>query len=108
MIQTARQLKDLVRNLSHGDSTQAQVIMRNYAMERFLERISQSVYKDNFILKGGMLVSALVGLDIRMTMDMDTTLRNQPLTLEHVDKIVREIIAVPLEDHFQNLSIAYL
>lgn len=54
---------------------QAQIIMRNYVMERFLERISLSKYKNNFILKGGMLVSAMVGLDIRSTMDIDTTIK---------------------------------
>lgn len=62
MIHTARQLKDLVRNRSKGDSTLAQTILRNYAMERVLERIAMSSYKENFILKGGMLISALVGL----------------------------------------------
>lgn len=60
-----------MRNLTKGDSMQAQIIMRNYVMERFLERISLSKYKNNFILKGGMLVSAMVGLDTRSTMDID-------------------------------------
>lgn len=68
-------MKALVRNLTKGDSMQAQIIMRNYVMERFLERISLSKYKNNFILKGGMLVSAMVGLDIRSTMDIDTTIK---------------------------------
>lgn len=52
MIKTSRQLKALVRNLTKGDSLQAQIIMRNYVMERFLERISLSKYRNNFILKG--------------------------------------------------------
>lgn len=85
MIHTARQLKDLVRNLSEGNSTLAQIILRTYAMERFLERIALSPYSNNFILKGGMLVSAMVGLNTRMTMDMDTTIRNLPLTTEHAE-----------------------
>ena len=91
MIHTARQLKDLVRNRSKGNSTLSQIILRNYAMERFLERIAMSPYKDNFVLKGGMLVSAMVGLDTRMTMDMDATLRNQHLSAEHAKQIVSEI-----------------
>ncbi len=62
MIRTSRQLKAFVRNLSKGNSTQAQIIIGNYIMERFLERISLSEYRDNFILKGGMLISAMVGL----------------------------------------------
>ncbi len=63
MIKTARQLKDLIRNLSKDKSADAQILMRNYMMERFLERISLSEYREKFILKGGMLVSAMVGLD---------------------------------------------
>jgi len=55
MIKTARQLKDLIRNLSKDKSADAQILMRNYMMERFLERISLSEYRDKFILKGGML-----------------------------------------------------
>ena len=71
MIKTARQLKDLIRNLSREKSADAQLLMRNYMMERFLERISLSEYRDKFILKGGMLVAAMVGLDARSTMDLD-------------------------------------
>ena len=67
MIKTARQLKDLIRNLSKDKSADAQILMRNYMMERFLERISLSEYRDKFILKGGMLVAAMVGLDARST-----------------------------------------
>lgn len=98
MIKTSRQLKALVRNLTKGDSIQAQIIMRNYVMERFLERISLSKYRNNFILKGGMLVSAMVGLDTRSTMDIDTTIKNVSLSLENARKIIEEIIAVPIDD----------
>ena len=75
MIKTARQLKDLIRNLSKKSAADAQVLMRNYMMERFLERISLSPYQDKFILKGGMLVAAMVGLDARSTMDLDATVK---------------------------------
>lgn len=77
MIKTGRQLKDKVKNLVGGDSNKnrSQTLIRNYIMERFLERISQSKYRDNFILKGGMLVASLIGLDMRATMDIDTTVR---------------------------------
>ena len=77
MIKTSRQLKDLIRNMSKDKSADAQVLLRNYMMERFLERISLSEYKDNFILKGGMLVAAMVGLESRSTMDIDATIREQ-------------------------------
>lgn len=98
MIKTSRQLKALVRNLTKGDSLQAQIILRNYVMERFLERISLSKYKNNFILKGGMLVSAMVGLDTRSTMDIDTTIKNVPLSAENAKKMIEEIIAVSIDD----------
>ena len=98
MIKTSSQLKALVRNLTKGDSLQAQIIMRNYVMERFLERISLSKYRNNFILKGGMLVSAMVGLDTRSTMDIDTTIKNMPLSVENAREMIEEIIAVPIDD----------
>ena len=98
MIKTSRQLKALVRNLTKGDSLQAQIIMRNYVMERFLERISLSKYRNNFILKGGMLVSAMVGLDTRSTMDIDTTIKNMPLSVDNAREMIDEIIAVPIDD----------
>ena len=75
MITTARQLKDLIRNLSKKKSADAQILMRNFMMERFLERISLSEYKNQFILKGGRLVAAMVGLDARATMDLDATIK---------------------------------
>lgn len=62
MINTAKQLKDLIRNLAKKNSADAQILMRNYMMERFLERIALSEYRDKFILKGGMLVAAIVGV----------------------------------------------
>ena len=98
MIHTSRQLKALVRNLSKGDSTKAQIIIRNYVMERFLERLSISAYHDNLILKGGTLVAAMVGLDNRSTLDVDTTIKNLPLTEESVRKIVGEITSVEIDD----------
>lgn len=99
MIRTSRQLKDLVRNMAHSDSAKSQLLTRNYAMERFLERVSLSEYKDNFILKGGMLVAAMVGLDNRATMDIDTTIRNFPLDTETAREIVEKVIAVPTSDN---------
>lgn len=75
MIKTARQLKDKVKNLVDDTNlnNKSQTMVRNFIMERFLERISQSEYRDNFILKGCMLVASLIGLDMRATMDIDTT-----------------------------------
>jgi predicted nucleotidyltransferase component of viral defense system len=92
MIHTASQLKALVRNKSLSDSSKAQIIFRNYVMERFLERLSLSAYRDNLILKGGVLVSAMVGLDSRSTMDVDATIRNLPLSIDDARNIVENIM----------------
>lgn len=98
MIKTARQLKDLIRNLSKEKSADAQILMRNYMMERFLERISLSEYRDNFILKGGMLVAAMVGLDARSTMDLDATVKGANVNVEDIENLIAAIITIPIED----------
>lgn len=66
-MKTSTQLKALVRNLSTAKNVEAEIILRNFMLERFLERISVSKYKENFILKGGMLIAAMVGIDTRTT-----------------------------------------
>ena len=98
MIKTAKQLKDLIRNLSKKKSADAQILMRNYMMERFLERISLSQYQDKFILKGGMLVAAMVGLDSRATIDIDATIKGADVNVEAVEGIIMDIISLPMED----------
>ena len=98
MITTARQLKDLIRNMSKKKSADAQILMRNYMMERFLERISLSEYRNQFILKGGMLVAAMVGLDARATMDLDATIKGTNVSVEDVEMIISQIISIPLDD----------
>ncbi|MBQ6505489.1 MAG: nucleotidyl transferase AbiEii/AbiGii toxin family protein [Flexilinea sp.] len=98
MTQTSMQIKALIRNKAAGDSDKAQILLRIYMMERFLERVSVSKYKNNFILKGGMLVSSLVGVDLRTTMDIDTTVRALPLTQNEMRKILDEIMTIDLQD----------
>ena len=98
MIKTSRQLKDLIRNLSRKNSADAQILMRNYMMERFLERISLSIYRDKFILKGGMLVAAMVGLDAHSTMDLDATIKGVNVDVKDVEEMITQIIAVPIDD----------
>ena len=101
MIHTSRQLKALVRNRSHGDNAKAMTLIRNFVMERFLERMSLSKYSGNLILKGGLLVASMVGLENRATMDIDTTMRNYNLSAESARKMAEDIIAVPLDDGIQ-------
>lgn len=98
MIKTSKQLKDLIRNLSKKNAADAQILMRNYMMERFLEWISLSEYRDHFVLKGGMLVAAMVGLDTRSTMDMDATVKGFPVNEASVKDMVEKLLAVPVND----------
>ena len=77
----------------------AQLVMQNYMLERLLERISLSPYRDNFILKGGFLISAIVGLDTRATMDLDTTIKGFTLTHDAIRQIFEEICEIHIEDN---------
>ena len=99
MIQTSWQLKDLIRNLSKETGIEAHVLIRRFIMERFLERISLSRYRDQFVLKGGLLVSAFVGTAVRATMDMDTTIKGLPVTKDNMTRIIGEICDVKLDDN---------
>ena len=94
MITTSMQLKAKIRNLSGGDNDRALVLIRTFIMERFLERVAQSPYRDKFILKGGMLVAAMVGLEARATMDIDTTMQSLPLTMQDARKVIDDILLI--------------
>lgn len=92
------QLKAFIKNKAADKHISAQLVMQNYMLERLLERISISPYKGNFILKGGFLISAIVGLDARATMDLDTTVKGLSLTHETIRKIFEEICTVQIDD----------
>ena len=97
-MKTSTQLKALVRNLSRKSNVGAEILLRNFMLERFLERIAVSDYRCNFILKGGMLIAAIVGIDTRTTMDMDATIKAQTLTASEITAIVEEILRTPIDD----------
>lgn len=92
-------LKALINNIAIENKVAAQAVLQTYMLERLLERISVSKYKDNFILKGGMLISAMLGIDSRTTMDMDTTIKGFQLTEENVKNILSEICSIDLDDN---------
>lgn len=98
MIKSPMQLKAKIGNIS-DNSKKSQALQRTFFMERFLERLSMSKYRDNFVLKGGLLVSALIGQNLRSTTDIDTTVRNIPLNSTETEKIIKEIISIKLEDN---------
>lgn len=92
------QLKAFIKKKAAEKNISAQLVMQNYMLERLLERISLSTYKNNFILRGGFLISVIVGLDTRTTMDLDTTIKGFTLTHESIRKVFKEICAVEIED----------
>ena len=93
-----RQLKDLIKNMAKENNINAQILLRNYMLERLLERIFLSEFKDKFILKGGMLVAALVGVDMRSTVDMDATIKSYPATKKSIENVFNSILSVKIDD----------
>lgn len=92
-------IKAKIRNLAKKNNISAQVILQNYMFERFLERISKSDYRNKLILKGGMLIAAMVGIDNRSTMDMDATLKGYPLDEEKLTTAISNICNINLDDN---------
>lgn len=97
-MKNAMQLKAILKNMAKQKNISAQLVLQNYMLERLLERVSVSKYRNNFILKGGFLIAAMVGLDTRATMDMDATLKGYPVNEETVRKMFEEICAIKLND----------
>ena len=98
MSSKAMSLKGKIKNYAKTKSIAAQVVLQNYMFERFLARLSMSEYQDKFVVKGGMLIAAIVGLDTRSTMDLDTTLRNLPLTKQKIMEAIESVCKISLED----------
>ncbi len=94
----AMSLKGRIKNYAKSNNIAAQVVLQNYMFERFLERLSKSEYQEKFVVKGGMLIAAIVGLDTRSTMDLDTTLRNLPLTKEQITQALTIVCNLELDD----------
>lgn len=92
------QLKAYIKKMAAEKNISAQLVMQNYMMERLLERVSLSKYKENFILKGGFLIAAIVGLDTRTTMDLDTTIKGFELTHDSIREIFEDICKIAVED----------
>ena len=97
-MKNAMQLKAYVKNLAKEKKISAQIVLQNYMLERLLERISVSKYHDNFILKGGFLLAAMVGLDTRATMDMDATIKGLPVTKETISGMFVDICKIHIDD----------
>ena len=99
MIKNSMSLKAKINNIAKEEKISPQAVMQTYMLERLLERISISDYKDNFILKGGMLISSIVGIDSRSTMDMDTTIKGFKLDIENLTNILQTLINIDIDDN---------
>lgn len=99
MSNSAQAVKDKLRNISKEKNVDFNTVMRFYMYDRFVERLSKSKYKDNFILKGGFYLSKLFGLDNRSTMDIDTAIRKTKFTEENIIKMITEIINKDVDDN---------
>ena len=98
MKRNAMSLKAIINNIAKEKNVSAQSVLQTYMLERLLERISISKYKDIFILKGGMLISSIIGIDSRTTMDMDTTIKGVKLSEENISRIINEICNISVDD----------
>lgn len=94
-----KQLKDWLKNKELSEGIPSNTLLNYYMMERLLERISISKYNENFIFKGGFLISSMIGINLRSTLDMDATLKGIPISEEKVIEIVNEIISIELDDN---------
>ena len=99
MINNIQSLMDKSRNFATKNNLSVQQVLQNYMFERFLERLSKSEYKDKFIIKGGLLLSSIMGLDMRTTMDIDTNVTGMNFELSQIRKIIEEIISIELNDN---------
>lgn len=103
-------IKGKIRSLAEKKNLKSQEVLQIYFFERFLERLSKSPYKNNFVIKGGFLISSLIGIENRTTMDMDTTIKGIPLKEEKIKEIVEEIININVNDgiRFEIKDISYI
>ena len=97
-MKNAMQLKAIVKNIAKEKKISAALVLQNYMLERFLERVSLSRYRENYIIKGGFLIASMVGLNSRATMDMDATVKGYPVDEITIQKMIEEIIRIPVHD----------
>ena len=97
MSSKAMGLKGRIKNYAKSNNIAVKVVLQNYMFERFLERLSKSEYCEKFVIKGVMLIAAIVELDTRATMDLDTTLRNLSLTKEQITDALIKVFDMELE-----------
>ena len=97
-MKTPEQLKGAIRNMAAKKKLRPQEVLQMFLFERVLERLAVSPYRNNFILKGGLLISSMIGIDERTTIDMDTTVRGIRMEEPEIISIIREILSSDVDD----------
>ncbi len=101
MIKNRDSLKAKASNLSNKTNIPNKYLTQNFMFEALLKRISKSKYKDKFIIKGGLLLSSIFGVNLRSTMDLDTTIKGLPLDRETITKVINDIISIEIGDNIK-------
>lgn len=101
MIKNKDSLKVKVSNLALSTNIPNKYLIQSFMFEALLKRISVSKYKDKFIIKGGLLLSSIFGVNLRSTMDLDTTIKGLPLDRTTITKVINEIISIDLKDNIK-------
>ena len=96
-MKTSEQIKGAIRNITKKTGVNANSLLQMCLFEGILEKISKSKYKNHIILKGGLLISSLIGVEMRSTLDMDTTIRGLPMNEENISKILHEILEITID-----------
>lgn len=94
------QFKAMINKIAKTNKISAQLVLQNYILERFLERVALSKYKDNYIIKGGFLISSILGIHSRTTKDLDATIKDYPLNKLSIENLIQEIIKIQVKDDF--------
>ncbi len=97
-MKTPEQLKGAIRHMAVSQKLSAQQVLQMFLFERILERLAKSPYNQNFILKGGLLISSIIGINARTTLDMDTTVRGIQMEEDEIQRIVQDILSIDVDD----------
>ena len=101
MITNVQALKDKAKNCANKNNLSVGQVLQNYMFERFLERLSKSKYNDKFIIKGGLLLSSIMGINVRTTMDIDADIAGMDFKKDEIEKLINEIIKIDLKDEVE-------
>ena len=101
MITNIQALKDKAKKYAKENNLTVQQILQDYMFERFLERLAKSKYNDKFIIKGGLLISSIIGINVRTTMDIDIDVTGIYFEKNTIEKIIKEILQIEINDNIK-------